>query len=503
MPPFSARGLPGSVLRRRPDYWLLIAGAAAFALVMASYLAYKYTHTWAWTMDPVDLYVYRSGGLIVRHVRPTYNPHLAAPLYDWPGYTALKLKFTYPPFAAVAFALASFVPWYLLPRLVVVANVGLLVLTLWFTFGGLGYRSRALRLGAALLTAAAVFWTEPVVRTMYLGQVNLALLALIMWDLCQPDYRRWKGAGVGIAAGIKMIPLIFIPYLLVTRRFRQAGVACAAFAATVLAGFVFLPADSAKWWFGGLFFNGGRTGFIAWSGNQSLRGLVARLLGSVAGSADAWLILAVLTVVAGLVCAALLDRKGHRMAGLLAAALTGLLASPVSWDHHWVWIVPAVAVAAHYAVTAMRDTARRALGDAAGQRPASWPELNAQAQEWITSRAGWACWAIVAVTLAVFGAYPGWLLGHRRDLGEFSLGLLWMERQTGLSTYNKFGDRPRYAEYHWHGIQLLIGNAYVLYGLAALGLLLLVALLAPGPRPAVAATPAERPDLEGATAAGA
>ena len=470
---------------------------------MASYLAYKFTRPWAWTMDPVDLYVYRSGGLIVRHVRPVYNPHRATPLYGWPGYTALKLKFTYPPFAAVAFAVVSFVPWHLLPRLVVVANVGLLVLTLWFTFGGLGYRSRSLRLGAALLTAAAVFWTEPVIRTMYLGQVNLALLALIIWDLCQPDDRWWKGAGVGIAAGVKMIPLIFIPYLLVTRRFRQAGVASAAFGATVLAGFVFLPADSARWWFGGLFRNGSRTGFIAWSGNQSLRGLVARLLGSVAGSADAWLILAVVTVLAGLACAALLDRKGHRMAGLLAAALTGLLASPVSWDHHWVWIVPAVAVAAHYAVTAMRDTARQALGDAAGPRPATWPELNARAQEWITSRAGWAYWAIAGGTLAIFGAYPGRLLGHPGDMGKFSLGILWMERQTGLSTYNKFGDRPRYAEYRWHGIQLLIGNAYVLYGLAALGILMLVALLAPGPVTVTAARPAERTGLEGATVAGA
>ena len=91
-----------------------------------------------------------------------------------------------------------------------------------------------------------------------MGQVNLALMALIIWDLCQPDTaasRWWKGAGVGIAAGIKLVPLIFIPYLLLTRRFRQAAVASGAFVATVAAGFVVLPADSAKWWFGGLFFN--------------------------------------------------------------------------------------------------------------------------------------------------------------------------------------------------------------------------------------------------------
>src|SRR3979411_2300607 len=88
--------------------------------------------------------------------------------------------------------------------------------------------------GCGLRGAGAVFWIEPVIRTIYVGQVNLALMALIIWDLCQPDTeasRRWKGAGVGIAAGIKLVPLIFIPYLLLTRKFRQAAVACGAFAA--------------------------------------------------------------------------------------------------------------------------------------------------------------------------------------------------------------------------------------------------------------------------------
>ena len=65
-------------------------------------------------------------------------------------------------------------------------------------------------------------------RTIYLGQVNLVLLALILWDLSQPDTgksRWWKGFGTGIAAGIKLTPLIFIPYLLVARKFRQAAMA--------------------------------------------------------------------------------------------------------------------------------------------------------------------------------------------------------------------------------------------------------------------------------------
>ena len=47
------------------------------------------------------------------------------------------------------------------------------------------------------------------------------------------------------------------------------------------------------------------------------------------------------------------------MAGWLTCALTGLLVSPISWDHHWVWIVPALALLADAAVRAMR---RRPVG---------------------------------------------------------------------------------------------------------------------------------------------
>ena len=331
-------------------------------MALGLYVIYTVIHPKSFTMDPVDLAVYRSGGLIVRHVRPLYNPHLAAPLYDWIGYGKLHLPFTYTPFAAIAFALISFVPWWLSQQLSVAVDIIALLAALWLTLGGLGYRRDKTRLGATLLGAAAVFWTEPVLRTMYLGQVNLVLMALIIWDLCQPDTREsrwWKGFGTGIAAGIKLVPLIFIPYLLLARKFRQAAMACAGFAFTVLLGFVILPKDSAKWWFDGLFVQGGRTGLTGWAGNQSLDGLITRLTGSMNGAKPAWIVAAVLVGAAGVTAAALLDRKGYPLPGLLMAALTGLLVSPISWDHHWVWIAPGALVAAHYAVQAWRRAARR------------------------------------------------------------------------------------------------------------------------------------------------
>ncbi|MBV9855669.1 MAG: DUF2029 domain-containing protein [Streptosporangiaceae bacterium] len=439
-----------AVLARARETRLLTAGALAFGVVLALYAAYALIRPYLSTMDPVDLQVYVDGGLIVRHVRPLYDPHATAPLYDWGGYSSLALKFTYTPFAAVSFALISFIPFWFAKGLAMGVNVIALVAALWFTFGGLGYRDTRVRAGAALLTAAAVFWTEPVLRTLYLGQVNLVLMALIIWDLCQPSEGRWwKGAATGVAAGIKLVPLIFIPYLLLTRRFREAVAACAGFLATVLVGFVFLPSDSAKWWFHGLFLQGGRTGFTGWGGNQSLRAIVTRLSGSIAAADHAWLAAAAITVILGLAGAMLLDRAGHPMPALLLTALTGLLVSPISWDHHWVWIAPGVAVAAHYA-----------------------------ARFWSTARARAAgCIAAAAGILAVYAAWPTSFIQRAQHLGDDSLGLIWLPPNTSPRQFMLRGDQPSYVEYHWHGLQLITGNLYVLGGLAAFAGLLVIALL--------------------------
>jgi Glycosyltransferase family 87 len=452
---------------------VLAGGAIAFAAALGGYLAYLLAHRWLWPLHTVDLGVYQSGGLIVRHVQPLFDPHLATPLYSWPGYHHLHLKFTYPPFAAVTFALISFIPWRLLPGLSVAANIALAAAAVWITVRALGYRGRVLA-GVVLLGSAVALWTEPVIRTIFLGQVNLALLVLILWDLTQPDTRAsrwWKGAGVGVAAGIKLVPLIFVAYLLLTRRFRQAGVALAAFAATMAIGWAVVPADSSRWWLHGLFINGGRTGFVGWEGNQSLLGLVTRLSGSVAGAQPAWLAAAALTGAVGLACAALLSRGGHELAGILACGLTGDLVSPVSWDHHWVWVVPGMIVAGHYGLRAWPASRRRAIG---------W-------------------WAAAAGMLVVYGAWPDDLIGLRSSIAPFNFGLLWLPPNTDPGKYYRLGDQPWFAEYHWHGSQLLSGNSFLLGGLALLAALAVTAAMVTAgrraPAGAAAVTGSQQPPV--------
>jgi alpha-1,2-mannosyltransferase len=421
---------------------LISAGLIAFAVVMACYCVFIVTHPMDRWMAPADLHVYRLGGKVVAQVAPTYNAGVAAPLYDWPGD---GLKFTYTPFAAMVFTALWLPSWTLLLKLSIAVSIAAMVAAIWVTLGSLGYRAGLARLGGTLLLAAALFWTEPVQRTLYLGQIELLLMALIMWDMCQPDRRWWKGVGVGLAAGIKLVPLVFIPYLLLTRRFREAAVATGTFLATVVLGFAVLPADSRVWWLHGLFLQGSRTGFIGWEGNQSLQAIITRFAGSVVAGQPVWLIAAFVTLVVGLASAVVLDRAGHRTVAVLACALTGLLVSPVSWDHHWVWVVPAVTVLVVYGIRA-----RAAMR--------------------------WAYLGGAALLAGLFGAWPGFLWGQPLDLGGFSEGLIWIPPNTNPGTSAALGDRPWYVEYHWHGSQLITGNLFVLTGIVVFVLLAVVAV---------------------------
>jgi alpha-1,2-mannosyltransferase len=427
---------------RRPDQRLLIAGVATFAVAAAFYCAFAVTHPLDRWLSPVDLQVYRLGGQVVAGLAHGVHHGQAAPLYDWSGHT---LQFTYTPFAAIVFTVLALPSWGVVQALSVVVNIVAFVVAIWVTLGGLGYRAGLARLGGTLLLAGLLAWTEPVQRTISLGQVELVLMALILWDMCQPDRRWWKGAGVGIAAGIKLIPLIFIPYLLLTRRYRQAGVAAGTFALTVALGFAVRPGDSRVWWLNGLFAKGSRTGFIGWEGNQSLQALITRLSGSISAGQPVWLAVAVVTVVIGLVSAAALSRAGHPVVGVLTCALTGLLVSPISWDHHWVWIVPGVTVLACYGL--------RARG-----------------------RLRWAFWSGAAAVTVLFAAWPGSWWGAPNYLGGASDGFIWVPPNTNPGLFAKFGDRPSYVEYHWSGWQLIAGNLYVLTGLAIFVLIVVVAV---------------------------
>ncbi len=247
-------------------------------------------------------------------------------------------NFTYPPFAALLFAVFAGAPIGVLKGVLTVGSLVALVALCGLSLGAAEVRRRP---ESVFAMSAIALLTWPVAYTLHLGEVNLMLAALIGADvLRRHDGGWWQGIGTGLAAGIKLTPLIFVAYLALTGRVRAAATAAGVFAVTVAAGFAWLPARSRAFWLGGVFYNQSRVGNPANPSDQSLAGAVARLAGTGDPPRTWWLVAVLVTGLAGLAVAVWAHRRGHRLAGTVCCAITGLLISPVSWTHHWVWAVP-------------------------------------------------------------------------------------------------------------------------------------------------------------------
>src|SRR5580704_7284186 len=360
----------GTAFLPRQRRWPLLVAAAVCAVAFAAYLVCRLLlENKNHLLDWYDLNVYNHGGLIARNAPRR--------LYTWQ--LRRGIKFTYTPFAALLFAACSLLPWAALKWLMTATSLAAIGITIWLTLGALGWQGR--RRATALAAVAAVA-----------RQIEPLLMVLIVWDICQPDHRRWKGIGIGVASGIKLTPLVFIPYLFLAGKLRQAVVVTAAFAATVAIGFVFLPHASVKYWLTGYFLHASNVGDVKSLLNQSVLGVVARSIHSVRHATPIWLVLSAAIAMLGLGAAAILDRAGRTVAGWLTCELTSLLIFPISWDHHWLWVVPAIAL---FATTALR----------------------------VTGAARWRWWALAAVTAALFGAWGPLALGELHPLPG---GLRWI-----------------------------------------------------------------------------
>src|SRR5260221_5248783 len=304
----------------------LILAALLFAFALTAYLVDQAVHRHA-VLTWYDLNVYNDSGLITRQ--------LPSILYTWE--LRVGVRRTYSQSAALVFAGGSLIPFWILRWIMTIASLAAIRLTAWLTLGAMGRRG-ASRLAATLAVSALALWIEPVVKALYLGQIEPLLMLLVVWDLTRPDARRWKGIGIGIAAGIKLVPLLFIPYLLLAGKVRQAAIAAATFIAMVVAGFIALPAPSASYWLTGYFMRPGRTGSVHSLVNQSLLGTLARLYGTVAPAQPVSLPLALVVAAPGLVGSGTLRPSPRSLQRSSLVGTTSVVVSPISWDHHWVWL---------------------------------------------------------------------------------------------------------------------------------------------------------------------
>jgi alpha-1,2-mannosyltransferase len=183
---------------------------------------------------------------------------------------------------------------------------------------------------------AVGIWIEPLRSNFDYGQINVILVLAVLYAAYSS---RWwlSGLLVGVAAGIKLTPAITGLYFLGMRRWGAAVFSAVVFFGTVGLS-VAVIGQQARFYFTDLLGDAGRVGPIGTSFNQSWRGAISRIVGHDAGYGP--VVLAGIAVTAVLALLAWRALDSDRLGSLLVVQLFGLLISPISWTHHWVWLVP-------------------------------------------------------------------------------------------------------------------------------------------------------------------
>lgn len=327
-------------------------------------------------------------------------------LYDWYALPDYKMyPFTYPPFGAWALSPLTWFDYETAARLMIMAialQTAVIVALVGRSLGWSWGSAFAIAPWAAILVQQCL---EPFTQSVGFAQVNTAMMALVMIDVAAPD--SWKGRGVasGLAAAIKLTPAIAVLIFLLRRQWRSAITMVATSLAVTLLSWVISPGESARFFFDAMW-DPQRAGDAYYTSNQNLKGFVARALPENAWSIT-WAIAVVLALVAAVwlclriqaaatsvvtsrsasddVASGLLNTAApaapagdatetaasdavaapsavatspaspalpENLATLLTAAVImtlGLLVSPITWSHHWVWglasVVALIAVA--------------------------------------------------------------------------------------------------------------------------------------------------------------
>jgi alpha-1,2-mannosyltransferase len=302
---------------------IAIAGCAAL-VALGAWIGHLYG-------GMIDLRVYRMGGSVLLHGDSLYDAQL-------PG---SGLPFTYPPFSAIAMIPLAAVPWGV--ALVTWTTISVLSITaLWRTSLPKTFWSFITpRKRTAVLVALTVLslLLEPVWQTIQFGQINLLLTAMILLDLVRPDNARLRGFWLGVTIGVKLTPLPFLALLAVTKQWRALRNAVLGLLATMAIGFAIVPHQSWRYWTD-VILDANRVGGLTYTGNQSFNGFLHRIGNEASWVQPTWF---VLSAVFGLLALWLARRywlADERVTAISVMALAVLYASPISWSHHWVWIIP-------------------------------------------------------------------------------------------------------------------------------------------------------------------
>lgn len=336
------------VLPRSTVFGGLLLAVAGFAL----YVQYRYipwdTRVFGLFNNQLDLRVYRAGASHLLHGEPIYD-----------GMVLGHMEYTYPPFSTIVMS-----PFALMSRDAagwawVALEAIALLWVVWAGFRSLGYRRSTMLLLLTVATAAVATTLEPVRTTVWFGQINLFLMAALLWDLLGGCRSRLRGLAVGLTAGVKLTPAFFVVYLAVTRQWRAAATAVVVGVATIAVGAAVTPRQSWMFWTDKML-DSQRVGVAGNPANQSVRGALARVLHTADPNTVLWLTCCLLAAALGITAAYLAHRRGHDLLALTVTGMTTTAVSPFSWGHHWVWFVPLLVIAIDLVLRAWTDGRRLA-----------------------------------------------------------------------------------------------------------------------------------------------
>ena len=323
--------------------WLPVAWRLVQALILVG-LVYAGWQLFGHLPYRIDIEVYRMGGRAWLDGRPLYAG-------DTTFHTqiGLDLTFTYPPLAAILFSPFAWLPFAAASVTITVLTLVLLLLSTWIVLTRLDVWQNSALTGepawlrrcwlAGGIVALAVSYLEPIAANFAFGQINVVLMTLVIAD-CVPRRTPWpRGLLLGLAIALKLTPAVFLLYFVLRRDGRAALTALASFAVATLAGLVLAWRDSWQYWLATVR-DTDRIGSAALNTNQNIAGALARL--GLSETTHFLLWTTACFVVLGLTIWAVrrVLAAGEPTLGLVCVALFGLVVSPVSWSHHWVWAAP-------------------------------------------------------------------------------------------------------------------------------------------------------------------
>ncbi|MCA2243005.1 DUF2029 domain-containing protein [Mycobacterium sp. WUMAC-067] len=344
----STRQAPGAGFAgKRGPRWALVWGLAWLAA--AAGLGYAAWQLFGHTPYRIDIDVYQMGAQAWMDGRPLYRGDV---LFHTP---IVDLPFTYPPLAAIVFCPFA---WLHMPTasvaitaltlvLLVVSTVIVLTrLDVWSDSTVLPGPAWLRRWWLAVVAAAAAtIWLEPINSNFAFGQINVVLMTLVIAD-CVPHRTPWpRGLLLGLGMALKLTPAVFLLYFLLRRDYRATLTALASFVGATLLGFALAWTDSWEYWTHTVHHTD-RIGSASLNTDQNIAGALARLGLGQQERFLLWVAASLLVLALTVWAMRRVLRAGEPTLALVCVALFGLVVSPVSWSHHWVWVLPAVLVTA-------------------------------------------------------------------------------------------------------------------------------------------------------------